>query len=110
MSKNLASTFALSAAALFLGACSKEPAPTTNPDAATAPAASDAADAAGGDAVAASDDGGGEVKCFGVNECSGESAGDVAGSHECGGQNDCKGKGWILISKSDCESKGGEIL
>ncbi|MEM7156380.1 MAG: hypothetical protein AAF799_26240 [Myxococcota bacterium] len=109
MSKNLASTFALSAAALFLSACSKDPAPTTNPDAAAPPAATDA-DAAAGDAVADAEDGAAEVKCFGVNECKGESACDVAGSHECGGQNDCKGKGWILISQADCEGKGGEIL
>ncbi len=105
MSKNLATTFALTAAALFLGGCGKDQPPTQNPGADAAPAAADGADAvaAGGDEVA-------DVKCFGVNTCAGESACDVAGAHDCGGQNECKGKGWILIPQADCESQGGEIL
>lgn len=105
MSKNLATTFALTAAALFLGGCGKDAPPTQNPGADAAPAA----DGAATDVAAASDDAG-EVKCFGVNTCAGESACDVAGAHDCGGQNECKGKGWILIPKSDCDSQGGTIL
>ena len=49
------------------------------------------------------------VKCTGVNECKGKGAcGNEA--HSCAGKNECKGKGWIKISKSDCETKGGEVL
>ena len=70
--------------------------------------------ATGGDAGAtaeADDDAeAAEVKCFGINECSGQSKCDVAGSHECGGQNSCKGKGWIVVPQSECDSKGGKVL
>lgn len=105
MNKSIASAFAITAATLFL-ACGKEQPPPNPPDTgdASAPEASDA-DADAADGVAAAD-----VKCFGINDCSGQSACDVAGSHDCGGQNECKGKGWILVSQSECDSKGGEVL
>jgi len=108
MANPIATAFALTAAALFVG-CGKQPAETTPPggdDAAPAAADGVAADSAAEDPV----DAGPEVKCLGINECSGQSACDVAGSHECGGQNDCKGKGWILVSQSECETKGGTVL
>lgn len=51
------------------------------------------------------------VKCMGVNECKGQGACSAAdGSHSCAGKNECKGKGWIKMSKSDCETKGGEMM
>lgn len=91
----LAKFLAVSAASLFISACNKGSESTTPEEAAGAePAAASAA----------------EVKCFGINECKGQSACDVAGSHECGGQNDCAGKGWILVSEDECKEKGGEIV
>jgi hypothetical protein len=42
------------------------------------------------------------VKCEGVNSCKGHS--ECATEHsECGGQNQCKGKGWIKMTKADCD-------
>lgn len=109
MNKRLSTTFAVTAAALFLAGCGKEQPTTTPTDGAGTPTASggDAgatAEAAGDDAEVA------EVKCFGINECSSQSACDVAGSHDCGGQNSCKGKGWILVPQSECDEKGGKVL
>lgn len=99
MKKNLASTFALSAAALFLGACGKEQAPTTAPDgAAKAAATSDAKAPADPNA---------KQRCYAVNECKGQTACDVAGKWDCGGNNDCCGKGWLYITKAECDAKGG---
>ncbi|MEM6990811.1 MAG: hypothetical protein AAF721_09945 [Myxococcota bacterium] len=89
MSNKLATTLALSAAALFLGAC-KSDKPTTSPDAA-APAA----------------DADKKVRCYGVNECAGQTACDVSGKWDCAGNNDCCGKGWIHIPSSECSAKGG---
>jgi len=103
MKNTLATTFALSAAALFLAGCEKksEAPETTPPDATSSEQAGDAA--ADGASTA-------NIKCFGINECAGQSACDVAGSHECGGENDCAGKGWILIPKAECDEKGGTVV
>lgn len=97
MSKNLPTTLALAAAALFVQGChhAKTDGATKTPD--------DGAKAA-------------QIKCFGVNECSGQGACNVpdgrveAGSkgHACGGQNECRGKGWILLTQAECDAKGGE--
>lgn len=112
MKNGLSNTFAVTAAALFLAGCGKEQPATTPPaggaaGGAGAPAASGSeADAADAEADA---DEAAEVKCFGINECSGQSACDVAGSHDCGGQNSCKGKGWILVPQSECDAKGGKV-
>lgn len=51
-----------------------------------------------------------DVKCQGVNECKGNSACGVPGGHDCHGQNECKGKGWVKMSKEECEKKGGTVL
>lgn len=85
MSHSLASTIAIAAAGLFLGACDKSGG-TVDPD------------AAGPNDL---------VKCEGVNACKGESDCGVKGAHKCAGQNECKGKGWVKVSKSDCETQGG---
>ena len=117
-SKKYMSAFALSAAALFLGACDKGGAETQNPDdqAVDAPAdgnsAADGDSAAGGDATASADE---EVKCFGINSCKGESVcavnkPDLGIEHSCAGENECSGKGWIKASRGDCESQSGEVL
>jgi hypothetical protein len=95
MKKNLASTFALSAAALFLSSCGKEPVPTTPPEDATK--AAPTADA----------DPNAKQRCYAVNECAGQTACDVTGKWECGGNNDCCGKGWLSITKSECDALGG---
>ena len=93
------STLALTAAALFLSGCGKDAAPTTNPaDGAAAPAA---------DGATADVDPSKKVRCYGVNECSGQTACDVAGKWDCAGNNDCKGKGWLHITKGECDEKGG---
>ncbi len=101
MNHKLASSVALAAATLFLAACNKGGEPTKAPEGASP------GDAAKPPADLASD---AKVNCFGINECSGQSACDVAGSHECAGQNSCRGKGWISIPKSECDSKGGKIV
>ena len=86
MSTNLSTTLALSAAALFLTACTKG-----QPD--TAPPGSEAsADT--------------KIKCLGINECKGQGACDMP-THSCAGQNECKGKGWIVTTSSECDAQGG---
>ena len=102
--------FAVTAAALFLAGCGKEQPPTTPPGGGAGAPTAPGGEA--GTAVDAEDDAAeaAEVKCFGINGCSGQSACDVAGSHDCGGQNSCKGKGWILVSQSECDSKGGKVI
>lgn len=109
MNTKIATTLALSAAALFLGGCGKDAPATTTPEPGAAPAATDAdtADAAPADAATADADSSRQVRCYGVNECSGQTACDVAGKWDCAGNNDCKGKGWLKISKADCDAKGG---
>ena len=110
MKNSLSTTFAVTAAALFLAGCGKEQPATTPPaGGAGAPAASGSEAAAAADADADADEAA-EVKCFGINGCSGQSACDVAGSHDCGGQNSCKGKGWILVPQSECDAKGGKVI
>lgn len=111
--KLLLPAFALSAAALFLGGCKKEPTTdpgATNPDPG-ATTANDGADA--GDPVAEAGDE--QVKCFGVNTCKGESVcavnkPDLGIEHACAGENDCQGKGWIKATRSECEAQSGEVL
>jgi hypothetical protein len=96
-SKQFMSAFALSAAALFLGGCKKAPTETPEDDAG---AAADADE---------------QVKCFGINECKGESVcavnkPELGIEHSCAGENDCKGKGWIKVTRADCEGQDGEVL
>ncbi len=49
-----------------------------------------------------------KVHCYGINACKGKTACATAGN-ACKGQNACKGTGWLPMSKSDCDSKGGEV-
>ncbi len=96
-SKLFMSAFALSAAALFLGACKDKP-KTDNPDASLSSVAADE-----------------QVKCFGINECSGQSVcavnkPELGIEHVCAGENECKGKGWIKVSRNECEAQSGEVL
>lgn len=48
------------------------------------------------------------VHCYGVNACKGTTACKTAGN-ACKGQNACKGTGWLPMSKSECEAKGGKL-
>lgn len=67
--------------------------------------------AAPGAAMADEHAGGGEVKCQGINSCSGKGeCGAADGSHDCGGKNSCKGKGWVKTSAEECKEKGGTVL
>lgn len=82
-------TLALSAAALFLTACSKS------------------SDGAGAQSAASAT---ADIKCMGINECKGQGACGVPGGHSCAGQNECKGKGWVQTTAEDCQAKGGTVL
>lgn len=114
-SKKYMSAFALSAAALFLGACDKSGGETQAPDQAADAAADTGGDDAAADTAdvaAAADE---QVKCFGINSCKGESVcavnkPELGIEHSCAGENDCSGKGWIKASRGDCESQDGEVL
>jgi len=50
-----------------------------------------------------------EIKCGGINSCKGITACATA-NNACKGQNSCKGQGWLHMTKSDCEAKGGKVL
>jgi hypothetical protein len=45
----------------------------------------------------------GKVKCEGVNSCKGHSACKSA-NNACKGQNSCKGKGFLEMTKADCDA------
>ena len=47
------------------------------------------------------------VKCFGVNACSGKSSCKSA-AHACKGENSCKGQGFVEVSKDACQQLGGQ--
>jgi len=44
-----------------------------------------------------------KVHCDGANACKGQSACQTASS-ACKGHNSCKGKGWLLLSKEECNA------
>lgn len=50
-----------------------------------------------------------DVKCYGVNKCSGH--GKCGGpGHECAGKNSCKGQGWLPMPKDSCLAiEGGSL-
>lgn len=45
-------------------------------------------------------------KCMGSNSCKGQSSCKTATS-SCKGLNSCKGKGFLEMSKADCDAAGG---
>lgn len=49
-----------------------------------------------------------KVHCSGVNSCKGTSDCATATS-ACKGHNSCKGKGWISMTKEECDAKGGKV-
>lgn len=87
---------AVSAATLFSLACQK----SDEPDPGSAGAAAAAMPKPGPD----------QVHCLGVHECKGKSDCHIAGGHACAGQNECKGKGWIALTRAECEQRGGKII
>jgi hypothetical protein len=47
-------------------------------------------------------------RCFGVNACKGQ--GQCKSAHNaCKGQNTCKGKGWLAMTKGECDNQGGQF-
>jgi hypothetical protein len=44
-------------------------------------------------------------KCIGANACKGQS--DCGGKNGCSGQNDCKGKGYLELTKAECDKIPG---
>ncbi len=44
-----------------------------------------------------------KVHCDGVNQCKGQSACQSA-NNACRGQNSCKGKGWLYMTKAECDA------
>ena len=61
--------------------------------------------AAGGATSALADhhEGGEQMKCTGVNGCKGESACATA-DNSCAGKNGCKGKGFLKLTKAECDA------
>jgi uncharacterized membrane protein len=47
----------------------------------------------------------GKGKCIGANACKGQS--DCGGKNGCGGQNACKGKGYLSMTKAQCDKIPG---
>ncbi len=47
-------------------------------------------------------------KCTGVNSCKGQSACKTA-RNSCKAENSCKGKGFLEMSKADCDTAGGSF-
>lgn len=44
-----------------------------------------------------------KVHCEGVNACKGQTACQTA-TNACKGQNSCKGKGWMEMTKAECDA------
>jgi hypothetical protein len=110
--KQLLSVFALSAAALFIGGCKKPPTDPEIKDPESTSGAVESTTGTGTDTVATGDE---NVKCFGINTCQGQSVcavnkPDLGIEHSCAGENACQGKGWIKVTRSECEAKSGEVL
>lgn len=51
----------------------------------------------------------GDVACWGINACKGQSACSTA-FNACTGQNSCKGRGYLNVPAEECKAKGGQPL
>lgn len=51
----------------------------------------------------------GEIACWGINSCKGETACTTA-FNACTGQNECKGMGYIYVPEKECYMRGGKPL
>lgn len=47
-------------------------------------------------------------RCYGVNQCKGQSLCATA-KHDCKGLNDCKGQGVVVKTPSECTTAGGTL-
>ena len=50
-----------------------------------------------------------KVHCGGVNACKGTTECKTA-TNACKGQNACAGQGFVILTKEECDAKGGKIL
>jgi hypothetical protein len=50
-----------------------------------------------------------KVHCGGINACKGTSECKTA-TNACKGKNNCAGQGMVLLTKEQCEKKGGKVL
>ena len=48
------------------------------------------------------------VHCYGVNACKGQNDCKTK-DHACKGQGSCKGQGFLSMTKSMCDAKGGKV-
>ncbi len=56
-----------------------------------------------GGAGAAHHEAGEKIHCDGANSCKGQS--ECKTDHSgCNGQNDCSGKGWVSMTKAECDA------
>lgn len=51
----------------------------------------------------------GDIACWGINACKGQSACSTA-FNACTGQNNCKGRGYLNVPAQECKAKGGQPL
>jgi mercuric ion transport protein len=51
----------------------------------------------------------GDIACWGINACKGQSACSTA-FNACTGQNNCKGRGYLNVPAKQCKAKGGQPL
>lgn len=49
-----------------------------------------------------------KVKCEGVNACKGTTACGTS-ANACAGKNDCKGKGFLMLSKAECDTAKAKL-
>lgn len=49
-----------------------------------------------------------KVKCEGVNNCKNTTACKTA-TNECAQQNSCKGRGYLMMSKADCDAAKAKL-
>lgn len=49
-----------------------------------------------------------QVHCYGVNSCKGHNDCKTA-TNDCKGMGSCKGQGFLVMSKGDCDAKGGTV-
>ena len=69
-----------------------------------------ALNALSGTAMAAEENAGGKVKCYGANKCKG-TGGCAGAGHACAGKNACKGQGFVETDSKDAclKMEGGRL-
>lgn len=102
---------AMTAGALFAGACKKsDDAKSSTKPAAAAPAPPASGAAAAPPAATAPGEKVAKVHCSGVNACKGQ-GGCKSAANACKGQNGCKGQSFIdTANEQECKDKGGQVM